>query len=94
MAVTTRQQRAQRRNEALQLIADGVPPTDAATQLAHTWGCSRRTSLRDVALAQGELATALDSVELQHMVGWLATQYQLLAAKSEAAGQDAAVCGA
>ena len=33
MAVTTRQQRAQRRNEALQLIADGVPPTDAATQL-------------------------------------------------------------
>ena len=94
MAVTTRQQRAQRRNEALQLIADGVPPTDAATQLSHTWGCSRRTSLRDVALAQGELATALDSVELQHMVGWLATQYQRLAAKAERDGQYSAAVGA
>jgi hypothetical protein len=93
MAVTTRQQRAQRRNEALQLIADGVPPTDAATQLSQTWGCSRRTSLRDVALAQGELATALDSVELQHMVGWLATQYQRLAAKAESDGQYSAACG-
>ena len=72
MAVTTKHQRQQRRSEALKLISDGVPPTDAATQLAHTWGCRRRTSLRDVALAQGELATALDSVELQHMVGWLA----------------------
>ena len=90
MAITTKQQR---RNEALKLISDGVPPTDAATQLAQTWGCSRRTSLRDVALAQGELATALDSVELQHMVGWLATQYQRLAAKAESDGQYAAACG-
>ena len=30
MAITTKQQRQQRRSEALQLIADGVPPTDAA----------------------------------------------------------------
>tara|TARA_Y100000739_G_scaffold213273_1_gene206093 strand:- start:207 stop:533 length:327 start_codon:yes stop_codon:yes gene_type:complete len=84
MAITTKQQRQQRRSEALQLISDGVPPTDAATQLAQTWGCSRRTSLRDVALAQGELATALDSVELQHMVGWMATQYQRLTPKAPA----------
>ena len=27
MAITTKQQRQQRRNEALQLIADDVPPT-------------------------------------------------------------------
>ena len=59
MAITTRQQRQQRRNEALQLIADGVPPTDAATQLTVKWGCSRRTSLRDIEVAQGELANAL-----------------------------------
>ena len=58
MAITTRQQRVQRRNEALQLIADGVPPTDAASQLTAKWGCSRRTSLRDIELAQSELATA------------------------------------
>ena len=93
MARTTYKERQLRRSEALQLISDGVPPTDAATQLAQTWGCSRRTSLRDVALAQGELATALDSVELQHMVGWLATQYQRLAAKAESDGQYAAACG-
>ena len=96
MAITTkqqRQQRQQRRSEALQLIADGVPPTDAATQLTVKWGCSRRTSLRDIELAQSELATALNSVELQHMVGWLATQYQRLAAKAERDGQYAAACG-
>ena len=92
MAITTKQQ--QRHSEALKLISDGVPPTDAATQLAQTWGCSRRTSLRDVALAQGELATALDSVELQHMVGWMATQYQRLAAKAEADKQFSAAVGA
>ena len=94
MAITTKQQRQQRRNEALQLISDGVPPTDAATQLAQAWGCSRRTSLRDVALAQGELASALDSVELQHMVAWMATQYQRLAAKAEADKQFSAAIGA
>ena len=91
MAVTTKQQR---RNEALQLIADGVPPTDAATQLSQTWGCSRRTSLRDIEIAQSELANALDSVELQQMVGWLATQYQRLAAKAERDGQYASSVGA
>ena len=87
MAITTRQQRVQRRNEALKLIADGVPPTDAASQLTAKWGCSRRTSLRDIEIAQSELANALNSVELQQMVGWLATQYQRLAAKAERDGQ-------
>ena len=94
MAITTKQQRQQRRNEALQLIADGVPPTDAATQLSQTWGCSRRTSLRDIEIAQSELANALNSVELQSMVGWLATQYQRLAAKAERDGQYASAVGA
>ena len=94
MAITTRAQRQQRRNEALQLISSGVPPTDAATQLTVKWGCSRRTSLRDVELAQGELANALDSVDLQQMVGCLATQYQRLAAKAEKDGQFSAAVGA
>ena len=94
MAITTRAQRQQRRNEALKLIADGVPPTDAASQLTVKWGCSRRTSLRDIEIAQTELANALDSVELQQMVGWLATQYQRLAAKAERDGQYASAVGA
>ena len=93
MAITTRQQRQQRRNEALQLISSGVPPTDAASQLTVKWGCSWRTSLRDIEITQSELANALDSVELQQMVGWLATQYQRLAARAEADKQYAAACG-
>ena len=39
------------------------------------------------------LVNALNSVD-QHMVGWLATQYQRLAAKAERDGQYAAACGA
>ena len=94
MAITTKQQRQQRRSEALQLIADGVPPTDAATQLTVKWGYSRRTSLRDIEIAQSELANALNSVEIQQMVGWLATQYQRLAAKAERDKQFSASVGA
>ncbi len=94
MAMTTKQQRQQRRSEAFQLIGDGVPPTDAANQLTAKWGCIRRTSLRDIEIAQSELATALNSVEIQHMVGWLATQYQRLAAKAERDGQYTGACGA
>ena len=39
-------------------------PTDAASQLTVKWGCSRRTSLRDLEIAQSELANALDSVKV------------------------------
>ena len=88
MAITTRQQRVQRRSEALQLIADGVPPTDAASQLTVKWGCSRRTSLRDIEIAQSELVKALDSSEIQQMTAWLATLSRQLAQKSGATGQD------
>ena len=94
MAITTRQPPQQCRNEALQLISSGVPPTDAASQLTVKWGCSRRTSLRDIEIAQSDLANALDSVELQQMVGWLATKYQRLAAKAERDGQQASAVGA
>ena len=94
MAITTRQPCQQRRNEALQLISSGVPPTDAASQLTVKLGCSRRTSLRDIEIAQSDLANALASVELQQMVGWLATKYQRLAAKAERDGQQASAVGA
>ena len=94
MAIATKKQRQQRRNEALQLISSGVPPTDAASQLTIKRGCSRRTSLRDIEIAKSELANALDSVELQQMVGWLVMQYQRLAAKAERSGQYASAVGA
>ena len=40
--------------------------------------------------AQVELAKDMISVELQRMVGWLATQYQRVAAKAEADNQFSA----
>ena len=49
--------------------------------------------MRDIELAQSELATALDSSELRHMVGWLATQYQRLATRAEADIQYLEDCG-
>ena len=94
MAITTKQQRRQRRNEALQLVSDGMPPTDAATQLTVKWGYSKRTSLRDIEIAQSELANPLNSVELEQMAGWMATQYQRLAARAEADKQFSAAVGA
>ena len=94
MAITTKKQRQQLRNEALQLISSSVPPTDVASQLTNKWRCSRRTSLRDIEIAQSELAKTLDSLELQQMVGLLATQYQRLAAKAERDGQYSAAVGA
>ena len=69
MSITTKQQLQQHRNKALKLISDGVPPTGSAMQLSQTWGYSRRTSLRDVELAESELANVLNSVEPQQMVG-------------------------
>ena len=50
--------------------------------------------MRDIEIAQSELANALDSVELQQMVGWLTTQYQRLAAKADRDGQYASAVGA
>ena len=94
MAITTRQQRVQHRDEALKLIADGVPPTEAASQLTAKCGCSRRTSLRDIEIAQSEMVKALDSSDIQQMTAWLATQDQRLAAKAERDGQYAASVGA
>ena len=94
MAIATRAQRVQRRDEALKLIADGVPPTDAASQLTVKLGCSRRTSLPDIEIVQREVAKALDTVELQQMVGWLAKQYQRLAAKAERDGKYTSAVGA
>ncbi len=58
MAIAIRAQRQQSRNEALQLISSGVPPTDAASQMTVKWGWSRRTSLRYIEIAQSELANA------------------------------------
>ena len=65
MAITTKQQRQQRLSEALQLIADGVPPTDAATQLSQTWGsfsCPPSTFLASLKTALVERITAAINV--------------------------------
>ena len=90
----TKEEKQQRHEWAVRQIGAGMGLSELTAFTTETWGCSRRTSLRDVELAQSELATALNSVEIQHMVGWLATQYQRLAAKAEADNQFSAAVGA
>ena len=90
----TASEKKQRHEWAIRQIDAGRGLSELTAFTAETWGCSRRTSLRDVDLAQGELAKALDSIELHQMVGRLATQYQRLAAKAEADNQFSAAVGA
>ena len=49
--------------------------------------------MREIEIAQNELANAFDSVELQHMGCGLVKHYQRLAAKPECDGQFASAVG-
>ena len=60
-----------------------VPLTDAATQLSQTWECIRQSNLLEIEPPLSELFNCLNSVDLHHMVSWLTTQYQRLAAMAE-----------
>ena len=89
MAITTKQQRQQRRSEALQLIVDGVPPTDAATQLSSKWGCSRRTARRITAKAMDLVHRDLEAVDIQNpqLASVLIHSLMEVAAKGRETGQ-------
>lgn len=60
------------RQFALQKVSNVMGISEVVDFVSAEWGCSRRTSLRDIELAQSELAHALNSVELQQMVCWMA----------------------
>ena len=82
MARTSRAERNRRRESALSLVSQGKGFSDGVTAQMSQWGCSRRTSLRDIEIAQSELVKALDSSEIQQMSAWLATQYLTLSRES------------
>ena len=60
MAKTTYKERQKRRLRAAELLAGGLSPADAVSRLTAEWGCSRRTSLRDVNLGQDALLESID----------------------------------
>ena len=84
MAITTAKERKQRRQEALELLANGHSPTAVVSQLTDRWGVSRRTSLRDLALAQDALVMTVDTATLQSLTAWCCASYQRLATAAEA----------
>ena len=97
MAITTRQQRVQRRNEALQLIADGAPPTDAASQLTLKWGCSRRNARDVVAAAHKDWLDACygsEEIDQRDLLFQQVGRLERIARKAENAGQYSAAVGA
>ena len=53
-------ERQLRRRRAAELLAGGLSPADAVSRLTAEWGCSRRTSLRDVNLGQDALLESID----------------------------------
>ena len=59
MAKTTYKERQKRRHRAAELLAGGLSPADAVSRLTAEWGCSRRTSLRDVNLGQDALLESI-----------------------------------
>ena len=97
MAITTKKQRQQRRNEALQLIADGVPPTDAASQLTVKWGCSRRHA-RDVVCAAHkdwlDAAYGSEEIDQKDLLFQQVGRLERIARKAENSGQFSAAVGA
>ena len=94
MAITTYKERQLRRRRAAELLAGGLSPADAASRLTAEWGCSRRTSLRDVNLGQDALLESIDSQTHAQLAAWCVASYARLMNKAEKAHQYGAAIGA
>ena len=94
MAKTTYKERQLRRHRAAELLAGGLSPADAVSRLTAEWGCSRRTSLRDVNLGQDALLESIDSQTHAQLAAWCVASYARLMNKAEKAHQYGAAIGA
>ena len=94
MAKTTYKERQLRRRRAAELLAGGLSPADAVSRLTVEWGCSRRTSLRDVNLGQDALLESIDSQTHAQLAAWCVASYARLMNKAEKAHQYGAAIGA
>ena len=74
MARTTRKERMERRQVALQ--CDGMGISEVVDFMSTEWGCSRRTARRDCHWALEELQLGLDTHDLAHLISHMATTLQ------------------
>ena len=89
MARTTRKERMERRQVALQKVSNGMGISEVVDFVSTEWGCSRRTARRDCHWALEELQLGLDTHDLAHLISQMATTLQRVSLKAEMSGQYA-----
>ena len=98
MARTTRKERMERRQVALQKVSNGMGIcmgiSEVVDFVSTEWGCSRRTARRDCHWALEELQLGLDTHDLAHLISHMATTLQRVSLKAEMSGQYASAIGA
>ena len=94
MARTTRKERMERRQVALQKGSKGMGISEVVDFVSTEWGCSRRTARRDCHWALEELQLGLDTHDLAHLISHMATTLQRVSLKAEMSGQYASAIGA
>ena len=82
MARTTRKERMERRQVALQKVSNGMGISEVVDFVSAEWGCSRRTARRDCHWALEELQLGLDTHDLVHLISHMATTLQRVSMKS------------
>ena len=87
MARTTRKERMERRQVALQKVSNGMGISEVVDFVSSEWGCSRRTARRDCHWALEELQLGLDTHDLAHLISHMATTLQRVSLKAEMSGQ-------
>ena len=94
MARTTRKERMERRQVALQKVSNGMGISEVVDFVSTEWGCSRRTARQDCHWALEELQLGLDTHDLAHLISHMATTLQRVSLKAEMSGQYASAIGA
>ena len=94
MARTTRKERMERRQVALQKVSNGIGISEVVDFVSAQWGCSRRTATRDCDWALGELQLGLGTHDLAHLISHMAITLQRVSLKAEISGQYASAIGA
>ena len=85
MARTTRKERMERRQVALQKVSNGMGISEVFDFVSAEWGCSRRTARRDCHWALEELQLGLDTHDLAHLISHMATTLQATLGHSSSA---------
>ena len=94
MSRSTRKERLERPQVALQKVSNGMEYPRWSTMCLLNGGCSRRAARRDCHWALEELQLGLDTHDLAHLISQMATTLQRVSLKAEMSGQYASAFGA